>query len=139
MGTLYYNYISIFISIGIFIHLQCITKTLTLPTLGLPPMCVCCSSSQLSLPLCTFSCMRTRCFSFQLLLRFLHAFFPHSHPSFHFGLLPTPLYFFQGKQHLPSPILGNLGWFFMITCMQKIIAYIISTVRDLASLITFSI
>jgi hypothetical protein len=29
------------------------------------------------------------CVSFQLLLHFLHAFFPHDHPSFHFGLLPT--------------------------------------------------
>jgi hypothetical protein len=35
--------------------LQYITKTLTLPSLGLPCMCVCCSFVQLSLSLCMLS------------------------------------------------------------------------------------
>jgi hypothetical protein len=71
---LYDTCVSLFIYIGLFSHLQCITKTLTLPTLGLPPMHACCSSSS-----CHFPCARflacACCVTFQLLLPFLHAFF----------------------------------------------------------------
>jgi hypothetical protein len=67
-------------------------KNLTLLTLGLPPMRVCCSSFQLLLSLCTLYCMHVCCVSLQLLLSFLHALFPHGHPSFHFNLLPTSAY-----------------------------------------------
>jgi hypothetical protein len=58
--TLDDTFVSIFIHFGLFNHLQCITKTLTLPTLGLPPMRVL-FFLQLSLSLCTRSCMHACC------------------------------------------------------------------------------
>jgi hypothetical protein len=89
---LYDTYVSIFISIGLFSHLQCITKTLTLPMLGLPPMRVCCSSSS-----CRFPCARflacARVVLPPAVTSVSACFLSHDHPSFHFGLVPT------GPQH----------------------------------------
>jgi hypothetical protein len=51
---LYDTCISLFIYIRLFSHLQCITQTVTLPMLGLPPMHACCSSSSCRFPYARF-------------------------------------------------------------------------------------
>jgi hypothetical protein len=83
---------AIFIHFGLFSHLQNITKTLTLLTLGFSPMHVL-FFLQLSLPAVhafLHSCMLIFC---QLSLQFSACFLSHDRPSFHFGLVPT------GPQH----------------------------------------
>jgi hypothetical protein len=69
-----------------------ITKTLTLSTVGLPPMHACCSSSN-----CRFPCARFLACAHVVIspaVTSVYAcFLSHDCPRFHFGLVPT------GPQH----------------------------------------
>jgi hypothetical protein len=82
------TYVSIFIHFNIFSRLQIITKTLTLPMLGLPPMHVCFSSSNYHFPCARFlACVRV--FLSPVVTYVSACFIYHDHPSFHFGVVPT--------------------------------------------------
>jgi hypothetical protein len=67
-----------------------ITKTLTLSTLGIPPVHACCSSSSCLSPCAHFIACARAILSLAVTSIFA-PFLSHDHPSFHFGLVPTML------------------------------------------------